>query len=150
MTLFRVLDGFSAVQEIPEHFADCDVKLLQKITNWAPKGIFPDLQGRIKHIIENYDLKTARETQKIIPLRGVNADYDEVENKLEDIKEELEVYRKEQCKYFGCEVQYFGSDKKRFQLEVPEKKCHKVGSNHKLEGSKKGFKRYSTDITRVR
>jgi DNA mismatch repair protein MSH6 len=45
-------------------------------------------------------------------------------------------------------VTYFGSDKKRYQLEVPESKTTKVNHNYQLEGTKKGFKRYSTSETR--
>lgn len=58
----------------------------------------------------------------------------------------------EQQNFFGCKVTYFGSDKKRFQLDIPEHKTHKVTSEYKLEGTKKGSKpskRYSTDVTRV-
>lgn len=47
------------------------------------------------------------------------------------------------------QVTYFGSDKKRFQLEIPENRTHKVNSEYQLEGTRKGYKRYSTTTTRV-
>lgn len=46
-------------------------------------------------------------------------------------------------------MNYFGNDKKRFQLEVPDNKTHKVNSKYQIEGSRKGFKRYSTARTKV-
>jgi DNA mismatch repair protein MSH6 len=48
-------------------------------------------------------------------------------------------------------VTYFGSDKKRFQIDIPESHTKKVTSEYQLEGTKKGSKpskRYSTSRSR--
>lgn len=64
----------------------------------------------------------------------------------------MQDYLVEQEKYFGCRITYFGTDKKRFQLEIPEAQARKANSKYSLEGQKKGAKptrRYTTEETRV-
>lgn len=46
-------------------------------------------------------------------------------------------------------VQYFGTDKKRFQLEIREAASKKAGDGYELQSQRKGFKRYTTDRTKV-
>jgi DNA mismatch repair protein MSH6 len=46
-------------------------------------------------------------------------------------------------------VQYFGTDKKRYQLEVPESAAKKAGDGYAVQNQKKGFKRFTTDRTKV-
>lgn len=93
--------------------------------------------------------------------------------KLRGIEKELNKYLKEQCAHFGCkvsrrsfhyllrimfislqihvliQVNYFGSDKKRYQLEVPESAIKRANSKYELVGQRKGFKRYVTEETKV-
>ena len=42
-----------------------------------------------------------------------------------------------------------GSDKKRYQIEVPQSAASKAGPEYNLEGARKGFKRFSTSETKV-
>ena len=68
------------------------------------------------------------------------------------MKNDLDEYLAELQKFFGCKVSYFGSDKKRFQIDIPESHTKKVTSEYQLEGTKKGAKpskRYSTNRSRV-
>lgn len=44
---------------------------------------------------------------------------------------------------------YCGSDKKRFQLEVPDSFTKKAGKDYELQGQRKGFKKYWTSETKV-
>jgi hypothetical protein len=46
-------------------------------------------------------------------------------------------------------VTYCGSDKKRFQLEIPDSFTKKAGKDYELQGQRKGFKRYWTSETKV-
>lgn len=46
-------------------------------------------------------------------------------------------------------VNYFGSDKKRYQLEVPDAASRKAGDGYVLQNQRKGFKRFTTDRTKV-
>lgn len=60
-------------------------------------------------------------------------------------------YLRQQQKRFNCSISYFGTDKKRFQLEIPESNAKRADSSYVLEGQKKGkqpVKRYHTDETR--
>jgi hypothetical protein len=46
-------------------------------------------------------------------------------------------------------VTYCGSDKKRFQLEVPDNFANKAGKDYELQGQRKGFKKYWTSKTKA-
>jgi hypothetical protein len=46
-------------------------------------------------------------------------------------------------------VTYCGSDRKRFQLEVPDSFAKKAGKDYELQGQRKGFKKYWTAETKV-
>lgn len=51
--------------------------------------------------------------------------------------------------YCLLKVHYFGSDKKRYQLEVPDAASKRAGDGYELQSQKKGYKRYVTDETKV-
>lgn len=46
-------------------------------------------------------------------------------------------------------VQYFGTDKKRYQLEVPETASKRAGDGYELQSQRKGFRRFVTNRTKV-
>lgn len=101
---------------------------------------------------DGFDHNEALETGVIAPTAGVDDEFDYVNREIESINKELQQYLKKQEKYFGCRLSYFGLDKKRFQIEVPEKCCHLVDKSdieYTLEGQKKGFKRYHTEDLKV-
>lgn len=85
----------------------------------------------------------------IAPGPGVDNDFDSVNGEIEAINDELQLYLDKQEKHFGCRLIYTGKDKNRYQIEIPDTNCKKVGSNFTLEGQKKGFKRYYTNETKV-
>ncbi|RZC36907.1 MutS V domain containing protein, partial [Asbolus verrucosus] len=100
-----------------------------------------------------FDQEQAQKEGKIIPKSGVDENYDQAEDAIQKIKNKLEKYLVELQNFFGCKVSYFGSDKKRFQIDVPESHTKKVTDEYQLEGTKKGSKpskRYSTPQSRVR
>lgn len=45
-------------------------------------------------------------------------------------------------------VTYWGSDKKRFQLEVPDHAAKRANDSYELVSQKKGFRRYWTQETK--
>lgn len=51
-----------------------------------------------------FDHAEAQREGKIIPHRGVDAEYDEALERLDATKRSLADYLKEQCKYFGTKV----------------------------------------------
>ena len=50
--------------------------------------------------------------------------------------------------HFLLKVTYFGSDKKRFQIEVPDNPSKKADNSYELVSQRKGFKRYWTATTK--
>ncbi|KAI4468292.1 dna mismatch repair protein muts family member [Holotrichia oblita] len=135
MVLLNTVKGFETATEVTALF---------KVT----------LTSHVYKIIlymQTIDQKEAETHGKIIPQFGIDADYDKAEEAIQEINVELNNYLKEQCEYFGCQVNYFGSDKKRFQLEIPTNKSHKVNSEYIFEGTKKGsnpVNRYTTEQTK--
>lgn len=110
------------------------------------------MQLTFTNLQEAFDQEKAEKDGKIIPQAGIDQDYDQAEQTIKDIQNRLDDYLEEQQNYFGCKITYFGTDKKRFQLDIPENKTHKVTNEFKLEGTKKGSKpskRYSTEVTKV-
>lgn len=68
--------------------------------------------------------------------------------KITEIDEELQVYLKEQEKFFGCRLQYVGKDKNRYEIEVPEHAAKKASNRYTLLGQRKGknaVRRFSTE-----
>ena len=79
----------------------------------------------------------------------MDRDYDEVLFEFKEIKNDLDDYLNKQKQHFGVQVKYVGTDRKRFQIEIPESQIKKIGSGFELTGSRKGFKRYYTEEAKV-
>ncbi|KAL3285166.1 hypothetical protein HHI36_019285 [Cryptolaemus montrouzieri] len=141
--LLKTLRGFESAQALSDIFKDCDSRLLRKITQRGDKGMYVDLTESLQFFREAFDQDMAFKEGVIIPKSGVDEDYDAVIEEIQGIQEELNKYLKQQEKYFGCKLNYFGTDKKRFQLEIPDSHCRKVTTDYQLEGSK----RVRKDIT---
>lgn len=147
------LDGFESLMILPNLFKNVESKLLRNLTQQTPEGSFPNMKPSIIFFKNSFNRENALKEGVIAPAKGVDDEYDAIEKKIEEINEELNEYLKEQEKYFGCRINYFGTDKKRFQLEIPESYQKKAGTGYHLEGQKKGnkpVKRYSTDETKVK
>ncbi|KAF5272004.1 hypothetical protein FQR65_LT04985 [Abscondita terminalis] len=114
-------------------------------------GLFLDISETLQFFREAFDQKQAETDGKIIPQPGVDDEFDESEKEVAEVQREAADYLDELKKMFGCNLTYFGTDKKRFQIEIPEAKTRKVTSEFQLEGSRKGAKpcnRYSTPTSR--
>uniref|UniRef100_A0A1Q3EX21 DNA mismatch repair protein n=1 Tax=Culex tarsalis TaxID=7177 RepID=A0A1Q3EX21_CULTA len=148
----NTLRGFKALTRIPGLFAGVKSGLLVRLTQMAGKGgVFPDMTSKITFFEESFDHEAALKTGVIAPEKGLDTEYDAVQREIQGIFDELEEYKRKQEKYFGCKIDYFGSDKKRFQLEIPEGAAKKAKESYTLEGQKKGkngVKRYHTEETR--
>jgi len=55
-----------------------------------------------------------------------------------------------QKQHFGVKVTFFGTDRKRYQIEIPESQVKKVGPGYELQSQRKGFKRYYTAEAKAR
>lgn len=146
------LGGFEKAMSLCELFSDVNSKMLkQYICLGSRNGLFPNLMDTIEFFKNSFNAEEAAKDGKIIPQYGVDSDYDEIIDEIESIKEKLSKYLESQQKYFGCKLNYFGTDKKRYQLEVPQHATSKANKNYYMEGTKKGTKpvtRYTTNETK--
>ncbi|XP_017844448.2 probable DNA mismatch repair protein Msh6 [Drosophila busckii] len=148
-----ILKGFETLMKLPKMLQHCQSKLLQRLSQLTDSGgSFPDLSEQL-HFFENaFDHEAADKTGVVAPQLGMDADYDEAQQHIADVDLRLKDYLKEQERHFGCRVVYFGSDKKRYQLEVPEAHAHKANKAYALEGQVRGKKparRYTTLETKA-
>lgn len=97
---------------------------------------------------DGFDHDAALKSGVIAPGNGVDREYDAIQLEIKEITEQSNDYLKKQEKRFGCRISYFGTEKKRFQLEIPESNAKRADSSYVLEGQKKGAKRYHTDETK--
>lgn len=168
-----ILNGFDALTKLPSMFKKCKSKYLLTLTQHSSNGTFPDIQEALKIFKvrwcyefcnflflklflfsqTGFNHKDALEKGVIAPEAGVDDEFDYVNREIKSIDDELQALLKQQEKFFGCRLSFFGSDKKRFQIEVPEKSCHLIDKSEyefTLESQRQGFKRYYTEETRVR
>nr|CAD7440349.1 unnamed protein product [Timema bartmani] len=148
----NTLNGFKCALKVALLFKDADVeftsKLTVQLTNIAPLGNFPEMEQSLHFFETAFDHEEATKHGHIIPMPGVDPEYDSTMKELSHIQKELDEYLISQRKIFGTKVVYFGSDKKRFQLEVSDTAAKKAGSEYELLSQRKGFKRFGTQTTK--
>ncbi|XP_047510780.1 probable DNA mismatch repair protein Msh6 [Pieris napi] len=148
LDFISVLNGYTAALKLSELFCDTDSVLLKRITQLSPDGKFPDYRETLKFFKEGFNQTQAEKEGKILPEAGVDQEYDNTLELIEEIEQELRQYLMEQEKYFKCKITYVGSDKKRYQMEIPQNAASKAGGDYHMEGARKGYKRYSTYETK--
>lgn len=148
LDFISVLNGFTAALKLVELFTDIDAALLKRIMNFSPNGKYPDYRETLRFFKEAFNQAEAEKEGRILPGEGVDQEYDNTLKMIKEIEKELKDYLKEQEKYFKCRLTYVGTDKKRYQIEVPQNAASKAGSDYNLEGARKGFKRFSTMETK--
>lgn len=152
-SFMSILKGFETLMQLPAMFRQCEAKLLQRLTQLPSNGgNYPDLSKQLKFFENAFDHEAAAKDGVVAPQPGMDSDYDEVLQRIAEVEKRLKAYLIEQERHFGCRVIYFGSDKKRYQLEVPETHAHKATKSYALEGQVKGKKparRYTTTETKA-
>ena len=149
--LLGCLEGFQRALKVLELFEGADFSsiLLRNVTQLESRGgQFPDLADLLDFFDNAFDQSSARKEGSIVPRKGVDPNLDAADAELEQIREELADYLKEQKRHFGCEVKYWGTGKNRFQLEVPAEKVKRAGSEYELASGTKKLKRYVTEETK--
>jgi DNA mismatch repair protein MSH6 len=96
---------------------------------------------------EAFDHQSAAKEGKIIPRPGVDEEFDSAQAAVNEVEADAAEHLKDVSKTLSIRVVYFGSDKKRFQLEVPE--SVRVPKEFEMSSSRKGYKRYYDAKTRV-
>ncbi|CAH0760592.1 unnamed protein product [Diatraea saccharalis] len=148
LDFIAVLNGFKVALKLVDMFSDVNSILLRNITQYSPIGKFPDYRETLKFFMEAFDHQEAEKEGRLLPGTGVDPEYDSTLRLIADIQQQLDDYLKQQEKYFKCRLTYVGSDKKRYQIEVPQNAAAKAGSEYHMEGARKGYKRFSTAETK--
>lgn len=141
---FKKLRKF--ILSISTRSQECKSTVLRRLLTFTTEGgLYPDYSQTLEYFETAFDHDVARKTGKIIPALGVDNKYDDCQEKIEKIKEQLDSYLEEQKSELKCRhLEYFGSAKNRYQIQVPEAYCKKVPSEYRIETTRKGFKRYYT------
>ncbi|XP_071443543.1 DNA mismatch repair protein Msh6 [Hetaerina americana] len=143
------LSGFKVLTEVVEIFeeVDCASKLLLKLTHTteaSPLGMFPNLKPVLKFFDEAFNHDVAKQEGRIIPIQGVDSEYDSALEEIAEVQKMVDEYLKSQRDIFKCKVTLFGTERKRYQIEVPDHACKHAADDHSLQSQRKGFKRYYT------
>ncbi|KAH9639495.1 hypothetical protein HF086_003628 [Spodoptera exigua] len=132
LDFISVLNGFTAALKLVDLFSDTESKLLKRIMQFHPDGKYPDYRETLKFFKEAFNQEQAEKEGRILPGEGVDQEYDNTLQLIQEIEGELKEYL----------------NKKRYQIEVPQNAAAKAGPDYNLEGARKGFKRFSTSETK--
>ncbi|XP_036147263.1 probable DNA mismatch repair protein Msh6 isoform X2 [Monomorium pharaonis] len=138
------LAKFEEVLKFIELFDDFESSLITRYTRYEPNGDFPHLRETLDYFKTAFDHEDAKKQGCIVPKKGVDVEYDSVLAELAEIKKDLDKYLEKQKQYFGVKVTFYGTERKRYQIEIPESQIKKVGPGYELQSQRKGFKRYYT------
>lgn len=138
------LAKFEEVLKFIELFDDFKSSLITCYTRYEPDGGFPHLRETLDYFKTAFDHEEAKKQGYIVPKKGVDVEYDSVLTELAENKKALDRYLEKQKQHFGVKVTFHGTDRKRYQIEIPESQVKKVGPGYELQSQRKGFKRYYT------
>ncbi|XP_076766173.1 DNA mismatch repair protein Msh6 [Xylocopa sonorina] len=142
------LSAFEDVLKIVALFEGFNSTLISQSTKVEPDGEFPSLRESLDYFKTAFDHEEAKKQGCIVPKKGVDTEYDSVLMELAEVKKDAERYLEKQRQHFGVKVTYHGSDRKRYQIEIPDSQVKKIGSGYELQSQRKGFKRYYTAETK--
>ncbi|XP_033303420.1 probable DNA mismatch repair protein Msh6 [Bombus bifarius] len=142
------LSAFEDVLKIVALFEDFKSTIVSRCTKIEPNGEFPSLRESLDYFKTAFDHEEAKKVGCIVPKRGVDSEYDSVLIELDDVKADAQEYLEKQKKHFGVKVTFHGSDKKRYQIEIPDSQIKKIGAGYELQSQRKGYKRYYTAETK--
>ncbi|XP_011644133.1 probable DNA mismatch repair protein Msh6 [Pogonomyrmex barbatus] len=138
------LAKFEEVLKFVELFDDFKSNLITRCVRYEPEGDFPHLRETLDYFKTAFDHEDAKKQGCIVPKKGVDAEYDSVLTELAENKKNLDKYLEKQKQHFGVKITFFGTDRKRYQIEIPDSQIKKVGPGYELQSQRKGFKRYYT------
>ncbi|VDK43707.1 unnamed protein product [Anisakis simplex] len=146
--LLAALSGFEQAFELVKLYRglQSDTQPCSSLVERCFGTSFPDISSDLNHFREAFDHKKARDEAMIVPEKGVDREYDEVIENVNDCKRNLDVYLLTIRKRLGCtNIQYFGTGRSRYQIEIPESIAKNLGNEFELKSSRKGYKRMVTD-----
>ncbi|KAK8195973.1 DNA mismatch repair protein msh6 [Zalaria obscura] len=135
----KVLEGFEQIEytmTLLGSFGDGEGIIGQLITS------MPDLAGALKHWKDAFDRKRAVSEGLLVPEPGVEQDYDESEERINNIIADLEKLLKRSRSELGSNaIKYTDNGKEIYQMEVPIK-ISKVPKSWRQMSATKQVKRY--------
>lgn len=134
----RVLEGFEQIEYtmgLLEAFGGGDGIVDRLI------AAMPDLKGPLEWWKTAFDREKARDFKVLVPERGVEEEFDESQDNIDEVKAQLDALLKSKQKEFKSQkVVFTNIGKEVYQLEVPQ--ATKVPRDWKMMSSTKGVKRY--------
>ena len=138
----RVLEGFEQIEYT--------VSLLSSFGAGKGDGIIgqliasmPDLAGALHHWKDAFDRKKAKEEGVFIPQPGVEEDFDESQEQIDNIEKSLNKLLKKAREDLGSSaIKFTDNGKEIYQLEVPIKVRGTIPKNWKQVSSTKAVKRW--------
>jgi len=110
-------------------------------------GLLPPFDARINAIKEHFDLHKVKSLGRIIPARGMDEEYDAVDDKLKRKLAESEMYIKQLRRDFAdMNIKYVHKGQEKYQIEIAQKTLQKKGipMGFDLISSTKNVKRFWT------
>lgn len=144
------LEGFKRTSEIvslfKQHAKSFKSDLLKRCTLSGKKwGHFPDMSRALKYFDDAFNHEEAMEKGYIMPIEGVDAEYDKASKEVTEIVKGFDAFLAKQKRLLNCKVSYVSVGKLRYLLEVPDDKV--VPREFQFQNGRKGFKRYFTSET---
>ena len=141
----RVLEGFEQIEytmSLLASFGSGEGLLGQLIS------AMPDLAGSLKHWKDAFDRTKAKEEGLFIPQPGVEEDFDESQERIDDITKELNKLLGKARKDLGSNaIKFTDNGKEIYQLEVPINVKGNIPKNWKQMSATKACKRwYSPEL----
>jgi DNA mismatch repair protein MSH6 len=130
--LMKALKSLEQAQDIGNFFKKNVEKRWSKVGKLMTMAkIFPDVMADLSDWQKRFDMELAEKEGKIVPFPGSEKDFDELQEKVKGLEQELEKYRKSQATKFQTkDLKYWHKGKFLYQLEVPVENCKNVGSDY--------------------
>ncbi|CAK1354615.1 unnamed protein product [Cercospora beticola] len=141
----KVLEGYEQIEytmSLLKRFGEGEGLLGQLIS------AMPDLAGALKHWADAFDRKKARDDSVFIPQPGVEEDYDESQERIDNVIAQLNQLLKKARKDLDSQaIKFTDNGKEIYQLEVPIKVKGAIPKNWKQMSATKQCKRwYSPEL----
>lgn len=142
---FKMLDGLlcssSVIRTLKKGY-DLDDSSKSGLLGTLLSVPVDEIDERVRFFKSSFNASEARKKGIIVPLPGVNAEYDDAKKAVKSAMRAIDEERRNVRAQLGLheEVTFFGNFKHRFQLQVPERT--QVPDDWILKSKKKGYRRY--------
>ncbi|TGZ80685.1 DNA mismatch repair protein Msh6 [Ascodesmis nigricans] len=144
----RIIEGFESIQEAVEEIAqygDGGGLIGQLLAQ------LPDMRELLGQWEDAFDRDKAKNEGLLVPKEGVETDFDESQQVIEGIEDELKVQLREYQKQFKSkDLKFVDSGKEIYLVEVPAKLVKSVPSSwQQMSGTQKVKRFYSPEIRKM-